>query len=218
MDLNHGDVHLCQGKSGNKLGRKSTLGLVAILLLALLLTACSTTDPTSTEPTDYLISSGEHTVSYLTDDHPDVKQVTEIVAQFLEVDQTQDYEEPTYNQLWGLVSQSLLDQYKDWETDKLKEYSIRKQLQDYKIDNIIFTGKRHNPSRAIVTVTFNVIYTDATTDYIEQNGITLNEPIERSASIDLDNGDNVRIPSSPLRPQSNPYGWYITHVTYYVLP
>lgn len=216
--MNRGDVHLCQGKNGNGLRRNYALGLLAILLLAVLLTACTDTDPTGTEPTDYLISSGEHKVSYLTDDHPDVKEVSELVAQFLEIDQTQNYMEPTYNQLWGLVGQNLLERYKDWETDELKEYFISKQLLDYKIDNIIFTGNRFKPSRAIVTVSFSVVYTSITTDYAERNGITLNEPIKRSASIDLDNGEVVRVISDPLRPQLNPYGWYISHVQYYVLP
>lgn len=216
--MNRGDVHLCQGKNGERLRRDNALGLLAILLLAVLLTACTQTDPTSTEPTDYLISSGEHKVSYLTDDHPDVKEVTELVAQFLAIDQAQNYVEPTYNQLWGLVSQNLLERYKDWETGTLKEYSICKQLLDYKIDNIIFTGNRLRPSRAIVTVSFRVIYTNATTDYAERNGITLNKPIERSASIDLVNGETVRVIPDPLRPQLNPYGWYISHVQYYILP
>ena len=212
--MNRGDVHLCQGKNGKRLGRNNALGLLAILLLAVLLTACTDTDPTSTEPTDYLISSGEHKISYLTDDHPDVKEVTELVAQFLAIDQTQDYNSPDYSELWGLVDQRLLDNRKSRGTDELKEHSISKQLKDFKIKNILITGSRLKPSMAIVTTEISVVYTSVATEYAEKNAITLNEPNTLSVSITLFFKDNVSSLPNPLRPQVDPYGWSISSADY----
>lgn len=100
--MDRSDRRMCQDTSGStRQGALLRVWLALFLLLALLLTACSPSG--STEPTDYLVSSGKHRISYLTDDHPDVKQVTHLVAQFLTIDHTQDYKTPDYARLWGLV-------------------------------------------------------------------------------------------------------------------
>ena len=209
--MDRGDVHLCQAKTGIRLRKNTALGLLAILLLALFLTACSDKD---TEPTDYLISSGEHKISYLTDDHPDVKQVTELVAQFLAIDQTQDYNSPNYSELWGIADKRLLDDRKSRGVEELTKDLISKQLSDFKIKNILFTGSKLKPSMAIVTAEINVVYTSVATEYAKKHGITLNEPIALSASITLFFRDKVASVPNPLRPQVDPYGWSINSVDY----
>lgn len=209
--MDRGDVHLCQGKTGIRLRKNNALGLLAILLLALFLTACSDTD---TEPTDYLISSGEHKISYLTDDHPDVKEVTELVAQFLAIDQTQDYNSPNFNELWGIADKRLLDDRKSRGVEELTKNLISKQLNDFKIKNILFTGSKLKPSMAIVTAEINVVYMSVATEYAKKHGITLNEPTTLSANITLFFRDNVASVPNPLRPQVDPYGWSISSADY----
>ena len=127
--MDRSDRRMCQDTSGStRQGALLRVWLALFLLLALLLTACSPSG--STEPTDYLVSSGKHRISYLTDDHPDVKQVTHLVAQFLTIDQTQDYKTPDYARLWGLVDQRFIDDRRNQGVEKLKKNAIKMCIRD----------------------------------------------------------------------------------------
>lgn len=191
--------------------------LAATLLLAFLLSACSDSDLAIDVPTDYVISTLDQGISYLTEEHPDVRQVTEVVTCFLEIDQTQDYLNPTYSELKGLVSQNFLEKRNDWAVKHLAEHAIRKQLLDCEVTSIIFLGSKHQPTQAIVTVNYRVVYTSATAAYAERIGATIDEPLQQSASLQLDSGAS-QVVTSTLLPQVDPRGWHITFEQYYVLP
>ena len=201
-------------KGANK--RRALLSLLSAFFILLLLAACSTNKPAVQEQNDYLLVKSEQEVSYLTDDHPDVQEVTRLVERLIAVLENQDYRDPDLNGLKSLGAESFTNNLIERTQDELATHEITKELRDWQIQSIVFAGNQLQRNMAYVTVELKTLYTAAGPRYREREKIVLNEVTERSATVFLNFNSEVRVPQNPLFPINKNYGWSITHISYHV--
>lgn len=171
--------------------RKRREAWLLVGLVLLLLTACSDKKFISKEQTDYTLAVsdgvGKQKILYLTAEHPDVKLVIPLVEAFLDIDQTQDYNNPNWDALTTLADAKLITARFDKEIDTLVEHSITKRLHDSHVKRIVFMGKEVD--RATVTAELNVVYTSVGERYSGWYDIKLDEPTPIEATLDLHKQD-----------------------------
>ncbi len=167
--------------------RRKQKACLLIGLVLLVLTACSYTKFISEEPTDYTLTVtegyGKLKTLYLTAEHPDVQLVIPLVEEFLAIDQTQDYNNPTWEKLAPLAQENLITERQGRETDTLIEHTIIKRLHDCQVKRIVFMDRQVD--RATVTAELNVAYTSVGERYAGWYNIKLDELTPMEATLDL---------------------------------